>query len=299
MRGNQKGIGAVVIIIIVLVIVAVGGAGYFVMKRGGDALSNAASTVVTSAETQKALDDCKKEYNDSDLCKALSNFVGSKQYQTTFISTGSGSNMTYSMEIDGDKTYMKNTISGKSLETIRIGNITYTKDNTDGKWWKQVFESSAVTSSNDDYKFDTNLNNTTNKTTYTKLGQEACDKLTCIKYKISETNSKDVQYIWIDTKDHLMRKWSTESSDGSKMEAVYSYNKKSVDAPSSTKDASPTQNVIPADYTAAMMSSMGTNGSTTDNGSGSGFDDTTSSNPGSEEQSTDNGDDSGMEETEL
>lgn len=296
MKGNQKGVGAVVIIIIVLVIAAVGGAGFFVMKKSGKVLTSTAATVVSNAETVKALDDCKKEFNDENLCKALSNFVGSKQYQTTMTSTSGGSNMTYTLEIDGDKTYMKNTISGKSLETIRIGNTTYTKDNTDGKWWKQVFNTTATASSTDDYKFDTNINDTTNKTTYTKIGQEACDKLTCIKYKVTETASKDIQYIWIDTKDYLMRKWSTESSDGTKMEAVYSYNKKSVDAPGSTKDASTTQNVMPSDYMSAMSSTTSSSGTTTGSSSQTNSDDSTSSNSDDLSSSSD---DTSPENTEV
>lgn len=253
MKNNQKGIGAVVVIVIIVVILAISGVGYLVLKKGGKIATNTVANVVKSAESQKAYDDCKKEFSDEDLCKALSNFTGLKQYQTTMTTTGSGA-MSIAMEVDGEKTYMKQTLSGKSLETIRIGNTTYTKDNTDGKWWKQVFETTKPTTSTDDYKFETNIDNTKTKTTYTKVGQEACDKLTCLKYKITETGSTDTQYIWIDTKDHLVRKWATESSDGSKTEATYSYNKKSVDAPSNTKDASPTQSVVPADFYSSMMS---------------------------------------------
>jgi len=254
MKNNQKGIGAVVIIVIIAVVAAIGVGAYFVFNRGKEVATNAVSSVVKNAETQKALDDCKKEYNDEDLCKGLSNFVGLKQYQTTMTSTGSGA-MNFAMEVDGEKTYTKQTFNGKTLETITIGNTTYTKDNSDGKWWKQVFETTKPTATADDFKFDTNIGDTTTKTTYTKIGEEPCDKLTCIKYKITDSGSTDTQYIWIDTKDHLVRKWSTESKDGSKTEMTYTYNKKSVDAPTNTKDASPTQMVVPADFYSGMTSS--------------------------------------------
>jgi outer membrane lipoprotein-sorting protein len=250
MKSDSRG-NTAVIIVVILVLAIVGSTGFYLLKKNGKVLTSATKTVVSSVETQKAFDDCKKEFSDDDLCKALSNFIGTKQYQTTMTTTSGGSSLTYTLEIDGDKTYTKQNFSGKSLETIHIGNTTYTKDNNDGKWWKQVFETTK-SNTTDDLKFDTNISSTDTKTTYTKVGEEACDKLTCVKYKVVDAGSKDTQYIWIDKKDHLMRKWSTESSDGAKTDAIYSYNKKSVDAPNSTKDASPTQSVIPADFYSGM-----------------------------------------------
>lgn len=258
MKRDQSGIGVAIIIIIVFVLAAIAGAAYFVFNRESNTVKNSATSVVSKAENQKALEQCKKEYNDDDLCKALSNFMGSKQYQTTMTSAGGGSNYSY-IEVDGDKTYTKYTVNGKSVETIAVGDTRYTKDNSDNKWWKQVFKSDSKTDMTDDLKFDTNFDNSTVKTTYAKIGQEACDKLTCVKYKVTESNSKDIQYIWIDTKDHLIRKWSIESADGSKMESSYTYNKKSIDIPKDTKEASPTQNVIPTDINSAMMNSQSSN----------------------------------------
>lgn len=260
MKDNQKGIGAVVIIVIIAVIAVIGAGAYFVFNRGKEVATNAVSNVVKSAETQKAFDDCKKEFNDEDLCKGLSNFVGLKQYQTTMTSNESGG-MSFTFEIDGDKTYSKQTFSGKTLESITQGNTVYTKDNSDGKWWKQVFET-PKSSIADELVLDTNFTDEATKTTYTKVGQEACDKLTCNKYKVTEASSKDTQFIWIDTKDNLIRRMSIESSDGSKTEISYTYNKKSIDIPNNTKDASPTQMVVPADFYSGMTSS-------TDSSSGS------------------------------
>lgn len=266
MKSNQKGLGAVLIIVVLVVLVAIGAAGYFVLRKSGDVASNAVSSVVESAETKKALDECKKAYSDEDLCKALSNFIGLKQYQTTMTSSESGG-LSFTIEVDGDKTYSKQTLNGKTIESISQGNTVYTKDNTDGKWWKQVFETpkSSIT---DDLKLDTNFTDEATKTTYTKIGQEACDKLTCNKYKVTETSSKDTQYIWIDTKDNLIRRMSVESSDGSKTEISYTYNKKSIDIPNNTKDASPTQSVVPMDFYSGMNSTT-TSGNTMDSGDSS------------------------------
>ena len=250
MKNNQRGVGAVLIIVIIAAVLAVGAGAYFVFNRSKDVATNAVETVANNAEKQKAFDDCKQVYADEDLCRALSNFMNNKQFQVS-MSSMDASGMTFSIDFDSDKTYSKQTFGDKTLETIIDGNTTYTKDPTDGKWWKQVSETS-VTSIADDLKFDFTSTEETSKTTYTKIGEEPCGNLTCIKYQVIEKESTDKQFIWIDTKDHLVRKWASESSDGTKTEATYTYDKKSVDIPTNTKDAAAGQSVIPADFYSGM-----------------------------------------------
>jgi hypothetical protein len=92
----------------------------------------------------------------------------------------------------------------------------------------------------------TNTVEQASKTTYKSLGQEACAKLTCYKYKVIDSSAPDDnEFIWFDTKDYQLRKLRHEDKDGGVSEQTYSYDKISIVVPSPVKELGPTQYIIP------------------------------------------------------
>jgi hypothetical protein len=181
--------------------------------------------------------------------------------------TGADSGMTSgTFRIDGDdKSYtklsVKNPDNGKTeaYETIIIGNTTYTKDASDGKWWKKVNKETSVDESTaDNFKFEipSATASAEERTTFEKEGKEACGKLTCFKYHSMTGGSSEMTYLWFDDTQYLLRKMEFISSEGEKSTITYQYDNVSVTAPSPTKDAKDDQIIMPNGSTMDMGAGM-------------------------------------------
>lgn len=249
MRRNQNGSGHPLIILLVLIVLAaIGGAAWFVFFKDKDSTSSSLDAVLSKAEVKQLNEDCKKKYDDEDLCKFLSSWTDNKNYQSTITSVADGQTSTFSYTVDGDNSHVVTSANGtESYNVITIGNTTYTKDQSDGSWWKQTTTPTETTTSTKDLSFDSEstVEETEDTSVYKLIGKEACGNLTCFKYELTDTATPgSKQTIWFDTKDYLLRRWMSEDSTGSS-DSIYSYENISVDAPSPVKELSEGQVVLP------------------------------------------------------
>jgi hypothetical protein len=221
--------------IIIAVVVLIGAAAAWYFLKGKDSSSSSGTTTTTTTVS----DVCK--YNDKDLCKFVNSWKENKYMTMTSNSTVEGKTVVSTLKsiLKSDSSQMTTTVDGKETANyISIGNTSYTLDYTDNTWYKYTGSSTASTE-DDDFSFDTKAETTTDTTTYTKIGQEACGSLTCFKYQVIETGMEGKQYIFFDTKDYQLRKMIMESLDGTVSTSEFSYSKVTITAPTPTKDSAP------------------------------------------------------------
>lgn len=249
---KQAGVAPIALIIAVVVIAAAVG-GYFLLNKGG-------GVSVPGLPKSVALNPVCK-FNDPDLCKFINNFKVIDNFSAKSITTDkSGSKSESILEnIGTDKTHMVLTESGKeNFNVITIGDTTYTKDYSDNKWWKQVRP--KITGTPENIKdIITNTEAPEDKTTYKKIGMEACGTRQCFKYQIIDpavTDSTD--YLWFDNSEYLLRRQRSESKDGSATDTEMNYSGINISIPSPTKDATPDQIIIPSGGSIPGMSEQET-----------------------------------------
>lgn len=236
---KPRGISKIVLVAIVAVVLVGAGGVYFFTQKGGGAGSSALPFVKPALNP-----NCK--YNDPELCKFINNFPAQTNYAVS--STGKFDEMTTESiyEIDGtDKFHMASKMNGKeNMNTISIGDVTYTLDYSDNKWWKQTFKVDDTKQTSTEELIDKNTfdENTAleDNTTYQFIAKEPCGDLTCFKYEMVSPDSTDTKmYIWFDDKDYLMRKMRMEDKSGIANESVYTYGKVSISEPSPVKEGEP------------------------------------------------------------
>lgn len=237
---KQSGGGGakIAIIIIILVIVVLGG-GLFAYGKFVKKASSLSS--IMNPLSPKLNPNCK--YNDPDLCKFVNNWKDVKEMTMVADSTEKdGKKGKWTYKIDGDDNQMIMEESGtENYNAITIANTTYTKDYTDNKWWKYTHDTNLNTNSEAfDIDFDDKAAEAEDKTTYEKIGKEACGKYTCFKYKVIDpANTDSTEYIYFDDKEYLLRKTRSEDKDGSVNEATLDYSNVSISEPSPTKEGDP------------------------------------------------------------
>jgi hypothetical protein len=227
---DQKGSHVLVVLLVVIVVAAIAGVGWYVFnKQKSKTASNGSAQVAQKCES-----------NDKDLCKFFSSWKNNKYYTVDSTSTTGGKASTMKIAYVAPDRYHMTMTGEMTYETITIGDTTYTKDNTDGKWLKQtVAKDTAQSTQTEKVDFEEPATDkpAEQQTTYKLIGKEACGNLTCFKYQVIDPQAKDTtDYIWFDTKDYQLRKTSTESKDG-KYEANFSYAKVEIKEPSPVKEA--------------------------------------------------------------
>ncbi len=228
-----------IIIAIVVVVLGIGGFYMLSQKGGSSALS------VPSMKAVTLNPNC--ELKDPELCKFVNNWVNQKTYSVTSTSSMGGESSEYVMEVDGtDKTHMVMKQNGKeNMNTITIGNTTYTLDYTDNKWWKetydpQKFKDSVAGQMKDEQANFDDKTAAKDNTTYKFITKEACGDKTCFKYQIVDPTSSDTTtYIWFDDQEYRMRKMRIEDKTNGVSESVYTYDNVNISAPSPVKEGSP------------------------------------------------------------
>lgn len=231
---DQRGVAMA--LVIVLVIVGVAGVGGFIWWRVMDAQqsnNSANSETVASA-------NC--EYDDQDLCRFMTSYKLGVDYkvESTMTTDGATQKITTESTGDGQNMHTTMTVQGRPYETIVIGNTTYTKDNSDGKWWKQTDSSQPPASTSEqsipDFTDPNGVNEEGAKVEYKKVGTETCDNRTCFKYQVIDPSFADqTQYLWFDNQDYQLRRMTTVLG-GNNSDFVFSYDNVSVQAPTDTKD---------------------------------------------------------------
>ena len=229
-RGKMS---APVLIIIAVIVVALGGAGLYLSKTGNSPLSALVKAPLNP--------NC--ELKDPELCKFMNNWKDLKNFTIHSASKDSSGTSESTFEVQGDNSHMSVNMGKDSMEMINLDNTTYTKDFSDGKWWKTTYDKTKSDQFTKDIVNKDTFNESKaveDKTTYKALGKEACGDLMCFKYQVIDpADTSMTQYIWFDDKDYLLRKQSTTDNQGVTTESTFSYNNASISAPSPVKEGTP------------------------------------------------------------
>jgi hypothetical protein len=241
---DQRGIGHVIEIVVIAVILL--GVGAFIWWRvAGSQQQSGTNNSSAQSALEQAIASASCTYEDKDLCKFMTGWkVGADiKVESTQTADGTATVSTFVSTQKGANSHLIMTIGDKPYETITIGLTRYTKSG-DGTWWKEVIPQTKVEESTSTYdpSFDEPSTGDTavDKTSYKKLGTEACGSLTCLKYQIIDPENPATQYLWFDTQNYQLRRMLMEDST-SKFDQTYTYENVSVSAPSSSKD-------LPAGY---------------------------------------------------
>lgn len=242
LQKNQNGIAHVLLALLIIVVLAVVG---LVAWKVNDNRSTASTSVDKAVQ-----DKCMTEVNDKQLCKFAGAFANATNYKVVGTSTDStGATATMDLSYDS-KSNISMVIkqSGQEQAIVVYGGVTYVKDPTDNQWFKFAAADKNAPAALDlkkefakaDFK-----NESGQKLTYKNLGTEKCDKLTCYKYQETDPGkSSQITYLWIDTKDSLLRRVSTsDSQDKTSSDMTVTYGSVTIALPSPTKDvpAAPAQ----------------------------------------------------------
>jgi hypothetical protein len=246
-KQDQRGIAHLILLVIVaLAIGVIGFAGYTVVNKN-KTKTNSESSATT--DLAKAISNANCEYDDKDLCKFFASWKTHQSFKVTAESTDEGKKSTSLYESEGEDKFHMASTGDFNFEMITIGKTTYTKGG-DGTWWKQIAANQEITvdlKAGNDFDFEEPSKDEPagQKTTYTKIGKEACGKLTCFKYQVIEPGETGKQYIWFDDKDYQMRRMRSEGGEGGTYEGTFSYDSVKISEPSPIKELGPNQYIIP------------------------------------------------------
>jgi outer membrane lipoprotein-sorting protein len=253
-HNNQNGIAHLMLILVVIVIAGVGGAGYYVWNKQKDSSGSAAQ----SAAQKVAEAECKKEIDDKDFCKFVSNVNFDEDYKATISTVSPEGTSVMSMESSKDDMKVVTTVNGAEVSAfITIGNASYMKNIADNTWTKYVSETTATTDEiADDVTLDIDEEILADNTKYEKVGKEACGSLNCFKYKITDTeDATSEQFVWFDDKDYKLRRYTFKNAEGSS-DMVYSYESVNITEPSPIVEAPDYENMSEEELQAALEAAM-------------------------------------------
>jgi outer membrane lipoprotein-sorting protein len=212
---NQDGIAHLSLILVLLLAIGVIGlTGWKVASKNkaGSDNTQTNNAVVSNTALEK---QCNDQLHNKDLCKFASNESQLDKVAFTATVTGSGSDgesvTIWSSDGHGNTTTVV-TQSGKEVTSmIYLNNTSYIKDYTDGSWTRYKTSNSATpkeSNPTDEIKVDSSDLTEKNTISYKSLGQEACGKLTCFKYQVTDTTQPSTTtFLWFDNGDYLLRRW--------------------------------------------------------------------------------------------
>lgn len=246
-RSNDQGFAHIEIIIIAVVVVGLIG---FIGWRFFGSQNSSDNAALDKATEQALKAECDK-IDDDDLCKFFTSWKTNAKYR--MVSTQNGSKSTF--EVDGDKSRISMT-GETAYDVITIGKTTYTK--AGATWYKQTIKEPEQDVAKD-YKqdfsepSDDESKPAEDKTTYKKLGKEACGNLQCFKYEIIDPSRGDSkEFIWFDDKDYQIRKQLSQSPEFTS-ETTYEYGNVNISVPSPVKELGPDQYIVPGQSEPATM----------------------------------------------
>lgn len=224
-----------------LAVLLVGGGALMMSQKGGD------GTQSTLGGSVAKLLNAECRYNDPELCKFMNNWSMPQEYSMhSTMTSKSGPTIEFASQMDGEDTHTVMKDNGKiTQETITLAGVDYVKDLSDNTWWKIAREETSPQEEKDDtvvsidQDFSEKMAEVEDKTTYVRLGTEACGTLTCYKYEIVDpANTMTKEFIWFDDKDYLMRKMRSEEQGGEMAvsEIETTYGNVSIVAPSPVKE---------------------------------------------------------------
>jgi len=202
------------VLLLVVLVVAVGGI-WLATKDGGTDGSKTSSSFNKEVQAK-----CMADVNEELFCKFAS---------VLELATDSKGNSSMVVKQNGQE----------QGNLISYNGVTYSKDYTDGQWFKYAAGDTTKPETVDlkkefvkgDFKADNG-----EKIGYNKVGTEKCGNLNCYKYQIKDpTKPTEEGFLWFDTKDYLMRRVTIK--DGStNTDMSLSYGAVNISAPSPTKD---------------------------------------------------------------
>lgn len=248
---NKKGFAPIIIIAIVAV-AAAGVVGYSLLNKN----KTGGTSIIPKVELPKvgslALNaNCK--YNDPDLCKAFNRtmegdlFKGSFSGKSVVTSKeGKKTESEFKFEKEGNSQFISYENGKETFNMINLGDATYTKDFTDGKWLKySIPKTTQDKQKNNLFNTEEMKNkmkedlNKEDKAAYKKIGKERCDQFLCFKYQVIDTNNPDaLQYLYFDDREYLMRKMRTEAKNGEINDFSFNYDPVTIKEPSPIKESS-------------------------------------------------------------
>jgi outer membrane lipoprotein-sorting protein len=235
LQKNQNGIAHVLLAVLVVAVVAAIGLVAWKVNNNRSTASTAIDKVVQ--------DKCMTEVNDKQLCKFAGAFANVTNFKVAGTSTDStGAAATLDLAYDS-----KNNISmvikqsGQESAVVVYGGVTYVKDPTDNQWFKFAVGDKNAPEALDIKKEFTKAdfkNDAGQKLAYKNLGTEQCGSLKCYKYQETDpAKSTETTYLWIDTKDSLLRRVTTsDSKDKTNTDFSLTYGSVVISLPSPTKD---------------------------------------------------------------
>ena len=244
---HQKGFAPIIIVAIVAVVTLVGSVGYVLTQKK---LSNRTVSTKGKSLLGGLVLNANCKLNDPDLCKYI-NQAASPDYMkagfsgksTTVDSKGQRSESLWEMVGEGKSHFTTSKNGKEESNIIMIDEATYMKDYSDNKWLKYPAlsgsEGKSSTSLNEikkSMKIDTK--EVEDKTKYERIGAEPCENLTCVKYKVTTEFAGEsmVQYMYIDTKEYLLRKMKVDDKLGGSTETLFSYKPVTITIPSPVKE---------------------------------------------------------------
>jgi len=224
----------------VLALLLVGGGAVLATKKGTD------GTPTTLGGSVAKLFNAECRYNDPELCKFMNNWKMPSEYSMhSTMTSKSGPTIEFESQVDGEDMHTVMKDGGKvTHESITLGGTDYIKDLSDNVWWKIAKEETSPLSPADDavkidYDFGEKMAEVEDKTTYVRLGTEACGASTCYKYEIIDPeNTTTKEFIWFDDEDYLMWKMRSEEQGGEMTvsEIVTTYGDVTITTPSPVKE---------------------------------------------------------------
>lgn len=234
---NESGITHVLLVVLIIVVGAVIG------LVAAKVINNSSkSSVSINKATQ---DKCLTAINDKQFCKFAGVFANATNYRVSLNATDpSAGSVIYELAYDSNNNIsMVVKQNGQELGNVVVyGGVTYSKDYTDGKWFKYAAGDKNAPQALDlkkeflksDFKNDSGQ-----KLTYKNLGTEKCGELTCYKYQETDPQkTTETTYLLFDTKDYLLRSINiNDSKDKTSSKTTITYGSVVIALPSPTKDA--------------------------------------------------------------
>lgn len=247
---NERGFSTAIIAAVIVAVLAVGGGVYYFATKDGSEVNTSSS----NAQSVAANESCMSYINDSDFCKFTSSW-NMRESITTTIDTSEGSKMV--IRSNGSNSHSTiTTANGPSSEVILLNGASYMKNTEDGTWTK--FGDAGDATPTDDYTPDINFEDEASKDTFsvTKIGEEACGELTCLKYQITDTATPDTEtFVWFDTNEFKARRMTTKNTEGVS-ELTFTYEEVVINEPSPIVEA-PSYEGMSAEELQQQMQSIG------------------------------------------
>lgn len=238
MEQKRNGFAAVFVLVIVVVVI-LAGAGYFFFIRQSPTLPKPSSSSSTSFSSSNTLFEVVK---DANVRRHLENQARQTTYRikTNLLAKGMYTITDYQSRGEDFRSRTQEFEGQKEIaHKIDIGDTTYVKDFSDGKWWKQTSKPEEVKKREEEFVKNSTgeIENTKlPEITFTFVGMEACGNLNCFKYEHGIPGEKEAKRVfWFDDKQYLLRKEEVGFGEF-KVVNEYSYDGINITPPSPTKE---------------------------------------------------------------